>query len=143
MTDVNFPLTADSDFDDLPRTLRREREARARQAREAKEREQRERDGRSSASSGSMSAAPLGDPPAYLSRGRAMPQMYGDEPMPASVQRFDVPFGRLALFFLKAVIAAIPALILLGVILYFAGKGLEAYFPELVRMKILITFPSG
>ena len=139
MTDVNFPLTADSDFDDLPRTLRRERDARAR---EAKEREQREREARSS-SSNSMSAAPLGDPPAYLSRGRALPQMYGDDPMPASVQRFDVPFVRLALFFLKAVIAAIPALILLGVILYFAGKGLEAYFPELVRMKILITFPAS
>lgn len=141
MTDVNFPLTADSEFDDLPRTLRREREARAREAREAKEREQRERDGRSS--SNSMSGAPLGDPPAYLSRGRAMPQMYGDDPVPASVQRFDVPFVRLALFFLKAVIAAIPALIVLGAILYFAGKGLEAYFPELVRMKILITFPAS
>lgn len=85
---------------------------------------------------------PLGDPPSYLARARPA-AMYGDDPIPASVQRFDVPFLRLVAFFLKAVLAAIPALILLGVILYFAGKGLEAYFPELVRMKIMITFPGG
>ena len=136
MTDANFPLTADGDFDDLPRTLRRERESRARQAREVKEREQQERDGRAMAAS-------MGDPPAYLSRGRPQKPMYGDDPIPAAVHRFDVPFLRLAMFFMKAVLAAIPALILLGAILYFAGKGLEAYFPELVRMKILITFPSS
>lgn len=133
MTDANFPLTADSDFDDLPRTLRREREARARQARETRERERRERDGRME--------SPLSDPPSYLQR-RA-PVAYGDEPVPAAVQRFEVPFLRLVAFFLKAVLAAIPALVLLGVLLYFAGKGLEAYYPELVRMKILITFPGG
>lgn len=130
MTDANFPLTADSDFDDLPRTLRREKEARAR---EARERETRER---------GMDSI-LGDPPSYLARGRSAPPIYGDDPIPASVQRFDVPFLRLVTFFLKAVLAAIPALFLLGVILYFAGKGLEAYFPELVRMKIMITFPGG
>jgi hypothetical protein len=135
MTDANFPLTADSDFDDLPRTLRREREARAREAREARERERRERDGRTM-------EAQLGDPPSYLSRGRA-PVVYGDDPVPAAVQRFEVSFFRLALFFLKAVFAAIPALILLGALLYFAGQGLQSYFPELVRMKILITFPGG
>jgi len=136
MTDANFPLTADGDFDDLPRTLRRERDQRARQAREVKEREQQERDGRAMAAS-------MGDPPAYLSRGRPHTPMYGDEPIAAAVQRFDVPFLRLAMFFMKAVLAAIPALILLGAILYFMGKGLEAYFPELIRMKILITFPQS
>jgi hypothetical protein len=128
MTDANFPLTADSDFDDLPRTLRREREARAREARERRERETR-------------MDPPLGDPPSYL-RNRA-PAIYGDEPMPAAVTRFEVPFFRLVFFFLKAVLAAIPAMILLGALLYAAGKGLEAYFPELVRMKIMITFPGG
>lgn len=133
MTDANFPLTADSDFDDLPRTLRRERDARAR---EAREREQRAREGRG------MDAA-LGDPPSYLSRGRSTPTSYDSEPVAASVRSFDVPFGRLVVFFLKAALAAIPALVLLGVVLYFAGKGLEAYFPELVRMKIMITFPGG
>jgi hypothetical protein len=135
MTDANFPLTADSDFDDLPRTVRREKEARAREAREAREREQRERDGRS------MDAA-RGDPPSYLTRSRPAPVIYGDDPIPAAVRRFDVPFLHLTTFFLKAVLAAIPALILLGTILYFMGKGLEATFPDLVRMKVLITFPG-
>ncbi len=133
MTDVNFPLMADSDFDDLPRTLRREKEARAREARDARERREREKR--------SMDAS-LGDPPSYLARVRA-PAAYGDDPIPAAVQRFNVPFTHLVFFFLKAVLAAIPALILLGVILYYAGKGLEAYYPDLVRMKIMITFPGG
>lgn len=133
MTDANFAL-ADSDFDDLPRTLRRERDLRAREARERKEREDRDRDGRS------LDA--LGDPPPYLARARPAPIAYVDDPVPASVHRFDVPFLQLSGFFLKAVLAAIPALLVLTVILYFAGKGLEAFFPELVRMKILITFPN-
>lgn len=132
MTDTNFPLTADSDFDDLPRTLRREKEARAREARERRERER----------GGHMDAS-LGEPPSYLGRTRAAPAAYGEEPVAATVRRFDVPLTHLVGFFLKCVVAAIPALILLGVILYFAGKGLEAFFPDLVRMKILIAFPGG
>ncbi len=125
MTDVNFPLTADSDFDDLPRTLRREKEARAREARERQKQ--------------SMDAS-RGEPLTYLAR--AMPPVYGDEPVAAAVRRFDVPFTHLMMFFLKAVLAAIPALILLGGILYFAGQALETHFPDLVRMKILVTFPG-
>ncbi|WP_295557569.1 hypothetical protein [uncultured Hyphomicrobium sp.] len=135
MTDANISLTADSDFDDLPRTLRREKEARAREAREAKARREREREGYMNAS--------LGDPPSYLSRAQSAPAVYGEDPVAATVRRLDVPFLHLMMFFLKAVVAAIPALILLGAILYFAGKGLEAAFPELIRMKILITFPGG
>jgi hypothetical protein len=133
MTDTNFPLTADSDFDDLPRTLRREKEARAREAREARERREREKQ--------SMDAS-RGEPPTYLARSHGSPVLYGDDPIAASVRRFDVSFIHLMMFFIKAVLAAIPALILLGAILYFAGRGLEAYFPDLVRMKVLITFPS-
>jgi len=132
MTDTNFPLTADADFDDLPRTLRREKEARAR---EAREREQRARE------HSSMDSA-RGDPPSYLSRPRQSPVPYGDDPVPAAVQRFDVPFVSLMLFLVKVVLAAVPALIVLGTMLYAMGKGLEAYFPDLVRMKILITFPG-
>jgi hypothetical protein len=131
MTDANFPLTADSDFDDLPRTLRREKEARAREAREAKDRREREKQ--------SMDAS-RGDMPSYLSR--PMPIVYGDDPVAATVRRFDVPFFHMMMFFIKAVLASIPALILLGVILYFGAQALEAYFPELVRMKILVTFPG-
>lgn len=87
--------------------------------------------------------ANLGDPPSYLARTRQAPVAYGDEPVAAAVQRFNAPFLHLVMFFLKAVLAAIPAMILLGAILYYAGKGLEAYYPELVRMKIMITFPEG
>ena len=63
-------------------------------------------------------------------------------PYPASVRRFDVPFLHLVSFFLKAVLAAIPALILLTAILWVAGSALEAMFPELIKMKILISFPN-
>lgn len=122
MTDVNFPLTADSDFDDLPRTLRREKEARARQRQQQ-----------------SM-AASRGDPPTYLAH--ATPPVYGDDPIPATVRRFDVPFLHMMMFFIKAVLAAIPALVLLGAVLYFAGQAIATHFPELVRMKILVTFPG-
>lgn len=136
MTDVTFALD-DSDFDDLPRTLRREHELRKREARERKEQQDRARGGRSSFDV-------LGEPPPYLSRvGRAAPTVYGDDPLAASVRRFDVPFLHLSAFLLKAVLAAIPALVLLGAILFFAGKGLQAYFPELVHTKILISFPNG
>ena len=140
---TNADLAAESDLDDLPRTLRREREARAREAREreARERQAREREpvmSREGEGSGYSAV------PAYIGpRSGGVPFVYGDDPMPAAVTRFDVPFLRLVGFFLKAVIAAIPALVLLGTILWFAGKGLEAYFPELVRMKILISFPNA
>ncbi len=132
MTDVNFPLTADSDFDDLPRTLRREKERRAREARDARERRERERQ--------TMDAS-RGEPPSYVAR--AMPGSFADDPVAAAVRRFDVPFLHLTMFFMKAALAAIPALMVLGVGLYFAGQALEAYIPDLVRMKILVTFPGG
>lgn len=63
------------------------------------------------------------------------------DPPSATVTRIDVPFGRLVTFFLKAVLAAIPALILLGVILWFAGEILEWIYPELIRAKITIHVP--
>lgn len=129
MTDLHMPLTADADYDDLPRTLRREREARAR---EARERETRER-----APEQAETAPP------YLAWPKPTPVLYGDDPLPATVRRFDVPFFSLMAFFLKAVLAAVPALIVLGVMLWFAGKGLQAYFPELVRMKIVISLPNA
>lgn len=130
MSEPQLTLTADADFDDLPRTLKREREARAR---EARERAQRERE-----------ATLTSDAPRYLGRDDSYPRpAFPDDPVPARVTRLDVPFLRLVTFFLKAVIAAIPALILLGVLLWFAGHILQTQFPELVKMKILITFPNG
>ncbi len=61
-------------------------------------------------------------------------------PYPASVRRFDVPFMHLVTFFLKAVLAAIPALILLTAVMWGIGALLQLFFPELIKLKILIGF---
>ncbi len=119
MTDTNIPLTADGDFDDLPRTFRREHERLAAGVADA------------SATPTSFEVASSGYNEGYVA-----------EPAPASVERINVPFFRLMFFLLKAVVAAIPALLLLAVILWFAGQALQAFFPELVQMKILISFPG-
>jgi len=119
MTDTNIPLTADGDFDDLPRTLRRERERQA-----------------AGASTAAASAPPFEVSSSGYDEG------YEVQPAPASVERINVPFFRLMFFLLKAVVAAIPALLLLAVILWFAGQALQAFFPELIQMKILISFPG-
>jgi hypothetical protein len=110
--------------DDLPRTFRREREARERQALER-------------------------DTPPVLSKPAAVPRLAPD-PVAANtlpgesvtVTRFDVPFGHLAKFFVKAVFAALPALILLTIVLWGVGEVLQRYFPWLLKMRILIQFPG-
>ncbi len=123
------------DTDDLPRTLRREKEARAREARERAARER--------------AAAPTLSTGIDDDYSRPQPQIYrsaetdpciGNAPVAATVRAFDVPFARLVTFFLKAAIAAVPGVLLLGVILWFVGAGLEMAFPQLIKMKILIGF---
>lgn len=122
MTNIEFALMADEMDDDLPRTLIREREARRREAWERR---------------GEPSLSIDGYP------GRAEPAYPGPETAtPASVVGINMPFARLAAFFVKAVLAAIPALILLGAILWFAGHLLQTFYPELVKMQILIRFPG-
>lgn len=116
MPEPTFSMTAD---DDLPRTIRREREAQARE-REARERQARERE----------AAVP---PP--------VPQFEreGSYAMPApgsTVTDIDVPFFKLMAFFIKAVFAAIPALIVLTALLWLFGQGLQSFFPQLLKMKI-------
>jgi hypothetical protein len=110
--------------DDLPRTLRREREAQARRARETE----------LAATEPAISpeAPPHFEPDNFD---------YEDAP-PATVTRLDVPFLHLMLFFLKAVIAGIPALILLLTILWGIGEILTATFPELIKMQVLIRMPN-
>jgi hypothetical protein len=116
--------------DDLPRTFRREREAQERQALE------REALGR--------------EAPAVLRNAaggykRAAPDAIAANTLPGesvTVTRFDVPFGHLAKFFIKAVFAALPALILLTVILWGVGEVMQRYFPWLLKMRILIQFPG-
>ncbi len=158
MSEPTFSQIGD-DHDDLPRTFRREKEAREREAREreAKEREARdrqmaERQAKERAQRERAAAPALSVAAPYLSGAPGLganPQVYADPavqpdiadmPYPATVRRSDVPFFHLMAFFLKAVVAAIPALILLTAILWFLGQGLSTFFPELVKMKILIGF---
>lgn len=138
MADPVFSSLDEETTEDLPRTFRREKAARAREAREraARERAMDPPSLNSDSSSGDM--PDVG--PAVMSN--SVESSIHDMPFPASVRRFDVPFVHLMVFFLKAVIAAIPALVLLGVILWFGGQLLESVFPELVKAKILITFPN-
>jgi hypothetical protein len=123
---VDFPLMADEGSDDLPRTLRREREARERAARE-KEAKARA---------------------ATLTHDFGASDARGDRSMAAeaypgtAVNRFEVPFGHLMMFFIKAVFAAIPALIILSILLWLGGNVLKAMYPELIHMQILVTFPN-
>ncbi len=135
-----MPLLGDEHSDDLPRTFRREKEARAR---EARDRAAQERAAAPSLSTGqdntfadtfAAAVKPQTASPADIQ------PVINDMPYPASVRRFDVPFFHLVGFFLKAVIAAIPALILLGVVLWLIGAGIQTVFPDLAKMKILIGF---
>jgi hypothetical protein len=132
------PLSEDAE--DLPITLRREKEARAREARERAAQE------RAAAPTLSMGTG---------ERPRPQPQIYASadfshgqaaDPaqtfVPATVRDIDMPFQNLVLFFLKAVLASIPALILLTAMLWSLGALLELAFPWLIKMKILISFPN-
>ena len=65
------------------------------------------------------------------------------EPYPSVVKALDIPFGHLVAFCIKVVLAAIPALLLLMVILWGVGQVLEILLPNLLKMKILITFPNS
>lgn len=137
MSEPSLTMTAD---DDLPRTFRREREARERAQRE------REAAGVDSAAAGPTLRVGLGS-------GFTPQPMAGPQPMraldedldlpapPATVTAFDVPFWKLSLFLVKVVLAGIPALLLLGAILYGLGQALQTFFPALVKLKILITIP--
>jgi hypothetical protein len=116
MSEPTFSMTAD---DDLPRTIRREREAQ----REARERERLARE-REAATA--VSAPSVDREGAYGAL--ASP--------PATVTDIDVPFLGLMTFFIKAVFAAIPALIMLTALLWLFGQGLQTFFPQLLKMKI-------
>ena len=123
MPEPTFSMTAD---DDLPRTIRREREARER---EAREREARERE---AGTAGKRR-------PGRCCTGRRRSQM---PPLAAAtVVDFDVPFAKLAMFFIKAVFAAIPALLVLMALLWVLGHTLQLFLPQLLKMKILIYMP--
>jgi hypothetical protein len=116
MPEPTFSMTAD---DDLPRTIRREREARERQAREQRE-------------------AAVAGPVASMERESPFPTAAPG----STVTDIDVPFFRLMAFFIKAVFAAIPALIVLTALLWLFGQGLQSFFPQLLKMKIDVQIYS-
>jgi hypothetical protein len=111
MSEPYFSTTAD---DDLPLAIRREREVR--------EREMRER---------AAAAVPSIGPDAGY---RMLAQ-------PAVVTALDIPFFKLMAFLIKAVLAGLPALLVLTALLWLLGQGVQAAFPQLIKMKILIHFP--
>ncbi len=116
--------------DDLPRTLRR-----ARDERDARERE-REANGERFPTSlkAAMSAA---SDTAQSAPAVSLPAADG-----VTVTRLNVPFANLVTFFMKAVLAALPALLVLMVVLWTIGEVLQRYFPWLLKMRILIQFPG-
>jgi hypothetical protein len=113
--------------DDLPRTIRRERDAKEAREREARERDARER---------------LSMEPAPVRTFERHPQPYMFAGPADAAAAFDVPFSRLAGFFVKAVFAAIPALLILVALLWLLGHGLQTLFPDLMKLKILIYMPK-
>jgi len=130
------PHFSDANDDDLPRTLRRAKQERAREA----------QDGVPPTGAGTASPpiAPSIDPSINMGAGHfADDEPYFEDDDRVTVARFDVPFFRLMLFFIKCVFAAMPALIVLGALLYGAGQILKLYFPWLVQAQILIQFPNN
>ena len=130
MADIEYSTLQEGDPDDLPRTLRRERDARARDAL-ARDRHDQETHERQAPAPGPLSAS-------YGSS--VLPSAQGMSPV--VITDFKVSIWRLSVFFIKCVLAAIPALILLGVLLYAVGEILEIFFPWLVKMQILVHFPK-
>ena len=118
-------------MDDLPRTLRREREARER-----------------AQQSGNTTSGYAPSPAGNLAAGSASPSFV---PEPALTDHFmmsattvtdiRIPFFRLMMFGFKLVFAAIPALILLIALLWLAGHALMTFYPWLVKVQLLIKVP--
>ena len=122
--------------DDLPRTLRREREAR-------------ERAGQPLPVTSPQTATPATAPHMALGAHGAHGGSVPDPALPegvamsgTTVTDIRVPFLRLMMFCFKLVFAAIPALILLGALLWLAGHLLMLYAPWLVKLQILIRVPT-
>ena len=124
--------------DDLPRTLRRERDSREREARE------REREAALAAAAAHAQDPRLahGAPATDYARQGYQPAdtlaAYEGPAFSGTVNRFEVPFLHLMKFFIKAVFAAIPALILLTLLLIAGGQLLKRFFPTFLQFEIVV-----
>jgi hypothetical protein len=61
----------------------------------------------------------------------------------AAEDRLQMSFLRLTAFCIKVVFAAIPAILILAVLLWLGGQALATFFPQLPRMQIFIHFPKA
>ncbi len=133
MPEPTFAMTVD---DDLPRTIRRERDAQ----REAREREAREREARELQAQArerrAAAAVPAPAPAFDGAEALALP------PPGVAIVDVDVPFAKLATFFIKAAFAVVPALLMLTAMLWVFGQMLQTFFPHLLKLKILIYMPQ-
>lgn len=123
--DMAEPQFAMHNDDDLPRTLRRERDAR-RQAQGFQS--------HAASSAAHGPSIPDDDKRAFSS------EEPGGAPA-ATVTDFDVPFMRMVVILLKWTVAAIPAMILLGLIMFAIGQIAQKFLPWLVKMRIVVSFP--
>lgn len=112
MAEPRFTMPAE---EDLPRTLRREKEARAREAE-------------------AQSASPVSDTYEFVAENDY-------EPDTVTVTRLNIPFVHLMVFFIKAVFAAIPALLIFVVICVLIGETLQMFLPELRQFELIIRSP--
>jgi hypothetical protein len=124
--------------DDIPQTFRRERDAREKEAREreAKARDAREREIRARDTKAAQTYPAATD----LPHDYTLPDIR-EVPRGVVVSALKIPFLRLMAFFIKAVFAAIPALLILIGLLWGIGQIAQTYFPWLIKMRILIQFP--
>jgi hypothetical protein len=125
-------MPIDAGTDDLPRTLRRAREERMREA-EAEQAALHQ----PSLSSAPGHHAPTGYHP-VVEPLPAAPRTFGEPSEAVTVDAINIPFFRLMTFFIKAVFAAIPALLILGAVLWGIGKGLQTFFPTAILIETKI-----
>lgn len=111
MAEPKFSMTAD---EDLPRTLRREKEARER---EAQDREPI-----------AMAASQPDDDYEYVDE-------IAYDPDGVTVTRLNIPFLHLMWFFIKAVFAAIPAVIIFVAVCILIGETLQSQLPWLRQFE--------
>jgi hypothetical protein len=142
MTDGNFAPLTDTAGDDLPRTFRRERDRIAREQLATQQSQDKAGWDRGDRSHAVATSPAYGTPePANPYDSPYSAQSDDGAPPPATVRRIKVPFFSLMGFYIKSVFAAIPALLMLIALLYGLGVALQTYFPQLIKMKILISFP--
>jgi hypothetical protein len=125
MADDIYAPNAD---DDLPRTVRQQRDAQARR------------------SFNHQRTAGVHSDGGFSEAGFVQPPRAPGEGEPVTVTRLDLPFFHLMGFFIKAVFAAVPALIV-GIVLamgifWVAAQAVEHYAPWLVKMRIVVSFPG-